>query len=322
MKKTVCCLLLVVLCLSLCGCGITMSSAQYPDADKYLVGSFTYHAGAVEAVEINWTSGRVEFKESDQAELTVTETTEGLKEEEQMRWWLDGKTLRIQYWKSGYSGTLVNKEKRVIVELPRDISLKAHVTSGAIQAGDHRLLDAALEATSGSIQVGALNAGEAKISMTSGSVQTGPVRVEKQFSVSATSGDITLENVMANSVSLQCTSGKIKAGPIDAPMFKIESTSGDVRLDALKADNAAIQTTSGEITLGIYQCGKADVTSTSGDVDLTLLHGSGATVDFRTNSGRFNGKKDDTKRYHEVIGDGAAIVTVSTTSGDLKLKEK
>ena len=64
------------------------------------------------------------------------------------------------------------------------------------------------------------------------------------------------------------------------------------------------------------------MTSTSGDVDLTLLHGSGATVDFRTNSGRFNGNKDDTKRYHEVIGDGAAIVTVSTTSGDLKLKEK
>ena len=55
MKKMICGLLLIALCLTVCGCGFAMHDS-YPNADKYTIGNFTYDAAAVEAVEINWTA--------------------------------------------------------------------------------------------------------------------------------------------------------------------------------------------------------------------------------------------------------------------------
>ena len=60
---------------------------------------------------------------------------------------------------------------------------------------------------------------------------------------------------------------------------------------------------------------------TSGDVTLSPVHNSGMTVDYKTASGKLHGQ-DKQKAYHTVIGDGASAVTVSTTSGDLKISDK
>ncbi|MBR3016098.1 MAG: DUF4097 family beta strand repeat protein, partial [Clostridia bacterium] len=215
MKKLFSVLMLVIILLSFCGCGFS-ASASYPNADRYSIGSFTYDAYRVNAVEINWTSGRVELKESDGTQLSVTETTEGLTQDQQMRWWLDGSILRIQFWKSGYSDTLTNKEKRIEVEIPKDISLTVKVTSGEVKAGDHQLKDVKITATSGNIRLGAVNADDMEIQATSGTVQTGPVRVQNQLKAGCTSGNIKMENAMADKIILDMTSGDITSGPIDA----------------------------------------------------------------------------------------------------------
>ena len=321
MKKLICAVFAIVLCLVICGCGYT-ASASYPNADKYSVGSFTYDAAAVQAVEINWTAGRVELTESDGAKLSVTETTEGLTPEQQMRWWLDGSTLRIQYWKSGYTGTLNNKEKRVTVEIPKDISLNVQVTSGVIQAGNHQVNSLTLKATSGNIVLGAVNTDSAVLTCTSGSVTVGPLRARNKIEITCTSGEIKVDNAMADTIALNTTSGKITAGPLDAAgAMTASTTSGSMKLDAVKAKSAKAHSTSGDIQLGIYQCETVDVSCTSGDVTLSVLHGSGATVDFKTNSGTLNGK-DAKKSAQQVFGDGASQVSISTTSGDVRLMEK
>ena len=41
MKKMICGLLLIALCLTVCGCGFAMHDS-YPNADKYMIGNFTY----------------------------------------------------------------------------------------------------------------------------------------------------------------------------------------------------------------------------------------------------------------------------------------
>ena len=48
MKKLICALMLAILLLTLCGCGIAIGST-YPNANKYAVGSFTYDAVRVSA---------------------------------------------------------------------------------------------------------------------------------------------------------------------------------------------------------------------------------------------------------------------------------
>ena len=319
MKKAMCCLLLIVLCLSICGCGFS-AGASYPHAEKYAIGSFTYDAANVNAVEINWTSGRVELMESGGDKLAVTETTEGLTEDQQMRWWLDGSTLRIQYWKSGYTGTLINKEKRVTVEIPKNISLNVHVTSGEIRTENHQLKDMVLQATSGEIQMGAVNADSITVQATSGELKAGPIRAQGKLSMQCTSGSIHIDNAMADTVTLESTSGSITAGPVDAKSLTVGVTSGKIKLEAVKAETAKINSTSGDISLGVYQCGKVDVKCTSGDITLSAVHGSGLTVNFQTNSGSLNGK-DVKKNAQQIVGDGASIVNVTTTSGDLKVKK-
>lgn len=320
MKKMICGLLLIALCLTVCGCGFAMHDS-YPNADKYTIGNFTYDAAAVEAVEINWTAGRVEVKESADTTLSVTEKTDKLTEDQLMRWWLDGKTLRIQYWKSGYTGTLKGAQKRVTVEIPKDIALTVNVTSGEIITGGHQLKEVALKATSGEIELGALDADDIIVEVTSGSIEAEALRAKKQIKMNCTSGKIKVVNAMAETVALQCTSGNISSGPIDAKTFNVQCTSGDVELDAVKAEEAKVKTTSGDITMGLYRCGTVEIGCTSGDIRLSAVHGSGMTVDYNTNSGSLNGKGGG-KSYHEVIGDGASAVTVNTTSGDLKLIEK
>ena len=319
MKKTICVLMLIILLLALCGCGIA-AGASYPNADKYSIGSFAYDAAKVNTVEINWSAGRVELKESEKAELSVIETTEGLTQDQSMRWWMDGSTLRIQYWKSGYVGSLTNKEKRLTVEIPKDISLNVKVTSGEIIAGDHQLKDLFFTATSGEIKAGAVNAGEITVTATSGGIEAGPLRADKQIRLECTSGNIRIDNAMADTVTLKSTSGAISAGPIDAKAFTASNTSGNLKLEAVKAETAKVNSTSGSMELGVYQCGKVDVNSTSGDIILTAVHGSGITLNFKTSSGDLNGKS--IKDAQQVIGNGASTVTVKTTSGDLKTVEK
>ena len=291
MKKMICGLLMIALCLSFCGCGFS-ASASYPHAEMYTVGNFTYDAA----------------------------TTQGLTEDQQMRWWLDGSTLRIQYWKSGYTGTLVNKEKRVTVEIPKDISLNVHVTSGEIRAENHQLKDMTLQATSGEIQMGAVNADSITVQATSGELKAGPLRAQGKLSMQCTSGSIRIDNAMADTVTLESTSGSITAGPVDAKSLTVGVTSGKIKLEAVKAETAKIHSTSGDISLGVYQCGKVDVKCTSGDITLSAVHGSGLTVNFQTNSGSLNGK-DAKKNAQQIVGDGASIVNVTTNSGDLKVKK-
>lgn len=320
MKKILFGLVLTALCLSLCACGFT-AGGTYPNADKYTVGNFTYDATTVKAVDISWIAGRVELVESDGGTLNVSEKQDGLTDDQLMRWWLDGTTLRIQYWKSGYTGTLNSHQKRVTVEIPKGIALTVHVTSGEIISGNHQLKEAHLSATSGEIELGAVNADSVTIELTSGSLKAGPMRAVKQIAMKCTSGEIEIDNAMADTVTLQSTSGKIEAGPIDAGKFTAECTSGDIKLEAVKTDNGHVKTTSGDIKLGVYQCGSVTVSCTSGDVVLSPVHGSGMTVDYNTNSGSLNGKGGQ-KTWHQVIGDGVSSVTVNTTSGDLKLNEK
>ena len=284
MKKILCGLVLTALCLTLCACGFT-AGGTYPNADKYTVGNFTYDAASVEAVDISWISGRVELIESDGGTLNVTEKQGGLTDDQLMRWWLDGTTLRIQYWKSGYTGTLNSNQKRLTMEIPRDIALTVHVTSGEIIGGNHQLKEANLSATSGEIELGAVNADNITVEMTSGGLKAGPLRAAKRIAVKCTSGEIKIDNAMADTVTLQSTSGKIEAGPIDAQEFTAECTSGDIKLEAVKADSAKVKTTSGDIRLSARNVGgPVRLETVSGDIEAALYAPAGA-VEFHTVSG-------------------------------------
>lgn len=322
MKKTMKALLLLALACCLAGCSFSVSGGfSYSDGGKYSVGSFAYEASQVDAVEINWNSGLVELKETEGASLNVTEKEEKLRPEQRMRWLLDGRTLRIQFCQSGYSGVLPDG-KHLTMEIPKGIELKVNVTSGDVFLGTHTLKALEAACTSGSVNTGDLSADSMLLAATSGSITTGALRAHGAVKASCTSGSVSIENAMASSITLSATSGNLTAGPLDAQeTCSVECTSGKIRLEAVKAGSLKLKSTSGGMEAGVYQCGKVNVNATSGNVILSLLHGQGAAVEFKTVSGSLNGK-DAGKKESITLGDGSCPIEVDTTSGNLQIVEK
>lgn len=286
MKKLVCLLLIAALALSLSACSFSfsfVSSARYDKADQYSVGSFTYDPSQVDTVEIHWQSGNLYLREAAGNALAVTEQDEDLSEGQQMRWLLDGRTLKIQFCKSGYSGSFKG-EKRLDAEIPANIDLTVEQSSGNLNMGDHTL---------------------------------------KTIKAARSSGDMRIGNTHADSLQIAGTSGNLNAGLLDVKGdFDLAATSGNSTVEAVKAQHVKAAATSGNTSMGLYQCGSVEIACTSGNVRLVIPPEHGVAIDFSTASGDLNGRDVDRKNASLTVGDGACPVKVVTTSGNLNVEEK
>lgn len=81
---------------SLTGCTGLRASA-YENPERYTVGDAVLTDG-IDRIEIEWASGSVRVIPHDGDGVRLSEVAkEGLPEELRMRWWLDGRTLRIRF---------------------------------------------------------------------------------------------------------------------------------------------------------------------------------------------------------------------------------
>ena len=126
--------------------GRTAAGMSYPNADQYTVGNTTV-TKPVNNLYVDWTSGRVNIEYHDGTGVIVSETANrDLSEDDKLRWWLDGDTLRIRFAKPGFRIS-VNLDKHLTVSLPKGTVLKSAdigTTSGdvftpALAADDIRL---------------------------------------------------------------------------------------------------------------------------------------------------------------------------------------
>ena len=96
---------------------------NFANADQYTAGD-TEISSAVENLDIEWTSGAVNLEYHAGSGVTVSETANRtLSEDEKLRWWMDGNTLRVRYCKSGLN-IHFNLNKVLTVSLPEGTALK------------------------------------------------------------------------------------------------------------------------------------------------------------------------------------------------------
>ena len=297
----------------------------YPNADKYTAGDAKI-SGSVNSLFIDWTEGRVNIEYHAGSGVTVSETADrALSEDDKLRWWLDGDTLRIRYAKSGFRFSLTSLNKVLTVSLPEGTVLKS----------------ADIGSTSGDLNIPALAADEIRLDSTSGNITA--ATEAKKLTVSATSGSIDVrQDGDAGAVTLGSTSGSIACALGSAKDVAADSTSGSVSLTLSgSADNVSLHSTSGEIGAEIASAGKAEISSTSGNVTVKLsafgslkigsTSGSvtarlpaepGLTCTADTTSGSFSSDlalAKDGNRY--TCGDGSAAVSIDTTSGNIRLEK-
>lgn len=200
-------------CVLLSGCfyiniGGYLSCDNYENAESYSVGNFSYSSTEIKKVEINWVAGGVEIVESDKASLTVSED-ENLSEDEKLRYLIEGDTLKIQFWKSGYRANIKGKKQKVSIEIPKDADLKATTVSASVTMGTNNLSTATISSVSGEIYAEKLTADRVFLSSVSGAIDVEKV-VAQSIIIEETSGNITLNADGFNNIRISAVSSLVR----------------------------------------------------------------------------------------------------------------
>ncbi len=142
--------------------------------------------------------------------------------------------------------------------------------------------------------------------------------------VASTSGNVRVVNVKG-AVSAETVSGDIDLRGV-ALGVDAESISGSIWIENLDGDVTAA-TTSGDIDIASKTDGDIDLESLSGSVSLAVVPGSFGRVTLAANSGDIETdipitvKRQSRGRLEGTLGNGTALLRVSTSSGDITLSE-
>ncbi len=189
-----------------------------------------------------------------------------------------------------------------------------------------------VSSVSGDVRSEVPAAGEVSVSTTSGDLYTAALEADS-FSASSISGEMRLGAVRAGTIELASTSGDLRWEALDADTVRISSISG--RLEgAVLGGKLTVGTTSGDIALNA-DVAETSINTTSGEVELKLASAAYrtdiSTVSGDARIGSTNYDDDDLPfeghftleangNVTSGIPDGARMLKISTTSGDVTLK--
>ncbi len=184
-------------------------------------------------IDVDWLAGDVRIICGDGLETEIAEeANRALLEGEEMRWSVDGGTLRIRFAQAE-PRNYPNLQKRLTVLVPRGNlleSLRAEAVSANIWV-DADAANIRISAVSGNVRIGEATVGTAKIN--------------------TVSGEIDFESTwIAESFSCKTVSGNLRIAVKSAPLGKMRSTSGSCTLKIPKDSRCTCKcsTVSGKIT--------------------------------------------------------------------------
>ena len=301
---------------------IGLAGYHYDNAQKYSAGD-TVITEPVRNLDIDWIEGSVNIAYHKEEAVTLSEISDKkISSDKQMRWWLDGDTLRVRYEKQNNRlfsfGPGLKKE--LTLTLPEGIVLgdaKIDSTSAGLNIPSLQAEKLTMDTTSGDINA-SVTAQMITGESTSGDIKLAVTEDAQEISVDATSGNIDLKAADADKVRIEATSGNITAAIEKVGDFGIESTSGSIQADIDTVKNAKAESTSGDIRIRTTGLETLKVETTSGDVEALLLSQPGFTAHFDTTSGKVNYDMPLVKEGSTyTCGDGSGDVKINTTSGNI-----
>ena len=176
--------------------------------------------------------------------------------------------------------------------------------------------------------------GELSLITTSGNVEIS--NAARVSAAKSTSGNIDLTNIDSDvALDAGTTSGDVSVRSAKARRMVLGTVSGNVVLQDVQTEGLTAQTLSGTVEfLGTFaKGGRYELKSHSGNVRVTVAGGSGFAVEANSWSGTvhsdFSLGGSDTeatrgrrKVLRGVVGDGSAVVSITTFSGNVQLLKK
>ena len=318
--QLVCAILLIVSIFPMVNHGIGFADYTYSNAEKYTSGDAEI-TKPVKNLDIDWTNGKVNITYHKGNSVDLSEkSNKPISKDLQMRWYLDGDTLRIRFAKAGFrlNG---NQQKELTVTLPEgttfgDVDISA--TSGTLNIPDLQAEHLKLDVTSGNIYAAA-KAKEIACSATSGKLDLilGNTENIKAYS---TSGTIILDAEASEKTDISSTSGSIRIRMKQAGAVHADSTSGDIYAELGAVKKVKIESTSGDIQVKASSLEGLKIDTTSGSVKASLPTDPGFTARLDTTSGRIDYDLSMAKQGDDYIcGDGSGDVEISSTSGNISI---
>lgn len=275
--------LATLLVVSLTGCKFNVSTVNnYLDADKYIAGDTTYNAEGISKIDISWINGEIKVVQTEGSELKIDENSDTLSDKQKVHSYVKGDTLLIKYCESGYVKHIEPDYKMIVIEVPANCEFHIDTVSSDIRVGN-------IDATG--------------------------------IKVNSVSGSLIGDNVTTGDLDFNSTSGDINITDLVADSLNSDTVSGNVTAPSLQISSIDVDTVSGDVTIGAKSFSSFDMDTVSGDAVISVPEGFGMTVDKDAVSGKLRSALDYEKKGDSfVFGDGTAIVSFNSTSGNLTLK--
>ncbi len=272
----------------------------------------------VTALEIKWLDGPVTVGASPDGMIHITERSHRqLKEDQQMEVTVKSGALSVR-WDSQWFRRWVNigwfgmLDKELEVLLPPALA--------------QELTSLKVENTSDSLTVAGCHASELAFSNVSGVIQVSGCAAEEQLSASTVSGDIILTGTTCDeAMQLNTTSGSVSVEDGFSQELSISTVSGGCRYHG-SASALFLHTVSGGMQAELNNSpDEAGMEAVSGSLRLALPEETGFTAEFSSVSGAFRTdfpvESASGKSGKARCGTGAAVIRMSTTSGDMSIEK-
>lgn len=237
--------LAIFLVLSMCaamvllgGCSMVVKgSLDYEDADKYTTGGATLR-NEIDEVEVNWVNGSVNIDVHDGDGIRFAETAkQKLDEETALHYWVNGKTLIIQFSAPGLDEDKTEDlEKALTLSLPKDLTLKdlsVNTVDADLEAKQVQVKEFCFESVGGDAQVEAMTAKEIDASTVGGEMTLLDCKT-KAINFNSVDGDLTRKGgTLPEEVSISTVSGNATLFiPKDADLtIEMDAVSGKVKCE-------------------------------------------------------------------------------------------
>lgn len=256
-NRTTLLLMLLALCLIIAGCrangltigGVSLGGYTYAHADRYTPGGASV-SGRITHLDVSWIAGKVTIATHSGSAVQLSESaSRGLKQSEELHWWLDGSTLYVKYAGSGLQG-IHSASKQLTVLLPANLQLDKAVIS----------------AVSADVKAEALAADTVTVSTVSGRADL-DLRHARSIKADTVSGDMRISADAPEEMNIDSVSGDVR-------IFLPEGTGFTARMDSVSGDLTGSLLTTREgrnhYTHGSGRC-KLNVDTVSGDVEVNRL---------------------------------------------------
>ena len=233
-----------------------------------------------------------------------------------------GDTLTIEVRRPASLGRIVGQAPyaELRLSLPAGVAVEARTASGELLAEGLRG-DLSLGTVSGQIETDG-TAGALAISTTSGDADVSDHR--GTLSASSVSGQIQAGGDIADP-QVETVSGDVRLDGVRGAVT-VSSISGDIAIEAAREAALRLESTSGDISVEGALAAESTISNISGDVSLALPADAGLRLDASSVSGELSADlplrdlEEGRRRLSGLIGDGAAELSISTTSGDVTIE--